>query len=555
MHHIEGFDILSPRKLFENIMGVDIIFTLLIVDDEINICKLINLLVDWDALNIECIGFSQNGEDAYARIVDEKPDIVITDIRMPGYSGLELIKKCKEEGISSQFIILSGYAQFDYAHSAIRYGVNDFLLKPINRVELNEALERTVSNLGLPVESNYTSDASNNLRRSLFYALMHNEYNYTLPDIDQLNRDHGFAFKQGLFQVVIITLDCDDPSNSQVFSIIKKLKKDMISEFSSACFDYFLMDKDTRIYCILNYDKKKSADIKIAFQYAFSSMQNTIAPYGCFQLTMGHSAAINTPNDLQMAYSQAFFACESRIVLGTNSILDGSQLNLELTTADAITVEEPNKAICSALELMDIEICKSTIRQEFLRQLPDTKKHPYCVHIFAGKFVRLLLNDINNLYPMQETLQDLSHSIVKKVLCCSTIESIIESIIENVSSLLDELSSNSSDKKIISIVKSYIDEHYHEHIDLEVLADRVYLSVSYLGILFKKETGVNFSDYLTTVRIEKAMEKLKDVKYKVSDVALAVGYRDVKYFSKVFKKVVGLRPAEYKKLTLSSLDK
>lgn len=113
----------------------------IIADDEEKICRLINQLIDWEALDMEVVAIVHNGIDAVKMIETIKPDIVITDIRMPGYNGLEMIENVKQNNIHSEFIIISGYRHFEYAKRAIKFGVKEYLLKPINKLELMSALE------------------------------------------------------------------------------------------------------------------------------------------------------------------------------------------------------------------------------------------------------------------------------------------------------------------------------------------------------------------------------------------------------------------------------
>jgi two-component system response regulator YesN len=117
---------------------------ILIVDDEINICKLIKHLIEWDKMNLELVGIAHSGNEAYNMVLQSKPDIIITDIKMNGMDGLELIRKIKEIDDSIKYIIISGYKSFNYAYTAIKYGVVDFLLKPIKKIELNRALQELI---------------------------------------------------------------------------------------------------------------------------------------------------------------------------------------------------------------------------------------------------------------------------------------------------------------------------------------------------------------------------------------------------------------------------
>ncbi len=122
-------------------------FRVLIADDEPDVCRLIGHLIEWERLGLEAAGTAENGKACLEKIREENPDLVITDIRMPGMDGLELIRQVKEEGFTCRFVIVSGYQQFEYARRALRHGVEDYLLKPVGKRELNECLGQIVEKL------------------------------------------------------------------------------------------------------------------------------------------------------------------------------------------------------------------------------------------------------------------------------------------------------------------------------------------------------------------------------------------------------------------------
>ena len=117
----------------------------LIADDEVKVGQLVKRLIQWDRLGLTCIGLVTDGQTAYEKILSESPDIVITDIRMPVLTGLEMIQKASEQGVKCHFIVVSGYKYFDYAQKALKYGVEDYLLKPIDEDELNRQLQKIVA--------------------------------------------------------------------------------------------------------------------------------------------------------------------------------------------------------------------------------------------------------------------------------------------------------------------------------------------------------------------------------------------------------------------------
>lgn len=137
----------------------DFMIKVVIADDEARICQLIKVLVDWDALGMEIAGIASNGIEALMMVRKERPDILITDIRMPGASGIDLIKQARSICPSICMIIISGYAHFEYAKTALAYGVKDYLLKPINQKELMASLQKVAAEIRLEQEQK-EADAS-----------------------------------------------------------------------------------------------------------------------------------------------------------------------------------------------------------------------------------------------------------------------------------------------------------------------------------------------------------------------------------------------------------
>lgn len=139
----------------------------LICDDEVNVCRLLISLINWDALDLELVGLAHTGPEALQKIQDLLPQIVITDVRIPVFDGLELVSRTQALGIHANFIVVSGYQHFEYVHNALRHGIVDYLLKPINREELNNALEVIISRHQKDL---YENNRTRNLERSLQQA-------------------------------------------------------------------------------------------------------------------------------------------------------------------------------------------------------------------------------------------------------------------------------------------------------------------------------------------------------------------------------------------------
>ncbi|MDC7124146.1 MAG: response regulator, partial [Spirochaetales bacterium] len=185
---------------------------LLIVDDEKKVCQLIEYILDWKNLGISIIGTANDGETAYKKILEEEPDIVITDIRIPIYDGIEIIKKTREQGLDVSFIIISGYSQFEYAQSAIQFGVVNYLLKPIKKKELQISIEKIIKKketknafekenkvLKKHLAINEQNNRANFLKDLLTISPEKEDNYFQRKEIEDINKKYSCNFQQGYF--------------------------------------------------------------------------------------------------------------------------------------------------------------------------------------------------------------------------------------------------------------------------------------------------------------------------------------------------------------------
>lgn len=183
---------------------------ILIVDDEPDICELINKLIDWEGLELVSLGSSQNGIDAMEIILRQTPDIVITDIQMPGMTGLEVIEKSCYQKLQTKFIVISGYREFEYAQQALRFGVEDYLLKPISKVDLNLVLKHLIQESNVALSRQASEAATCSELRQKTEILRGNELRQTLTDFNRVFRDELFSFKPGAFLVICVHVSYRD---------------------------------------------------------------------------------------------------------------------------------------------------------------------------------------------------------------------------------------------------------------------------------------------------------------------------------------------------------
>ena len=523
----------------------------LIVDDEANICSLIRNLVDWEGLNLEYAAERYNGQDALEYIRESKPDIVITDVRMPEMDGLELLKKASSlyrDAIS--FIIISGYKQFDYAYEAIKHGVVDFLLKPINGDELNATLKRLIlMREGVaPGALPEALERDHILKKQFLINLLYGTESIKKGDIARINAEYRYKFKEERFLACAVQIDNAENMGQVKPSVMAKLTEQYTGRLAKYCFDAGHFLQNNTIWFILNYPAENSNDIRSVFNPLFSELKGQVKNYPLVQLTL----CLGTEEDFAgMAKSMgaAQNAMRGRAILGSDRIIDYSVYEAQ-PLAKWSGDDKYREGVERAAELVDkIEMLR-IIDYYFAEAAPGPEVPPHLIlerhesmlrYILAQLYTRHAPRDMENV--------DWDATLINYDLC-NNAKKLVEFIKKTVGDAFDKVLEIklTQESKIVKVIKQYVEQNYAEQITLEDVSRHVFLSPSYCGTLFKKETGELFSKHLTRVRMEKAKEMLKGYNYSVKEIADIVGFKDFRYFSKLFKNYVGVKPTDYRKL-------
>ena len=261
----------------------------LIADDEIKVCRLIQHLVDWDALEMDIIGFANDGKTAYENICEKKPDIVITDIRMPIYDGLELIRRAKETNPEINFIVISGYSQFEYAQQAIKYGVKDYLLKPLKKrelenslIEIKESHESLIKSARIRNELESIIEASReHIRENFLMKTLQNSATNPLKadmSLEQLNEQYGCKFHKGFFTAVRVrpffSKNSDKSAGDSEEFVMNKIHQMVKEKLEIYCETYMSTVYQDEIVCILNTVDKEIEPVRKKLKHLIVNVSN-----------------------------------------------------------------------------------------------------------------------------------------------------------------------------------------------------------------------------------------------------------------------------------------
>lgn len=521
---------------------------LLIADDEYLICNMLVCLIDFDGLGLELAGTIHDGKSLLQEIEAQKPDIVITDICMPGCDGIEVIRQTRERGLECKFIIISGYRQFEYAYNALKYDVEDYILKPVDEVELNAALSRIAGII--------RKDAQDDLRANrspwivpLIIAAVKDKHYYSLEDF---NVAWNLNLHDGQFRIAFLRLDClDNLSRSgeeNLESLMNKIREVLLHAFTPVCYEVVLEPKTDGARILLNYAADQEQEIRLRIKTVYQKIRELLSLFWGISETICISDAVSDIRMLEELVNQARAGEWARMALGVDRIIYFSTINqgeLEDAETDYTALE---KKIRIAFDTLNEAEFKDGMEAFFSMPQEELMKSAACYflrHIknlfFQGNQGKISeYTDYENLY------QQFSHSLHM----CTTFSKYKYVFISGICRIMQQISAiqNSKNARPIVLAIAYIEQNYSKPLYLESVAEEVGLSTVYLSNLFKKETGKNFTDYVTEYRLQIASNLLKNSILNVSEIANSVGFSDGRYFSKQFKRFFGIKPTEYRKL-------
>lgn len=539
-------------------------FNVVIAEDEKRICSLIKALIDWDGLHLRLVGEAHDGVQALTLLQQEKVDILITDIRMPGVNGLDLTKWVNDHCNQCSVIIISGYKQFDYAYDALRMDVVDFLLKPIKKTEINNAISKIVqkrsvsspntSTIQLEVQQFRTS-----LRRQCIHSFL---YNSSLRDVplETFNKTTGMEFQNGDFVAIILQLYEPNSSLDGHFSrystsavqsqpafpvgIGDKLRDLLVAGLISKVIDIEAEFIDDTLYCIVNLDPNSRESFIRSLKRIKDILKEHIDVFRYrFLLTVSNFHSNYT------AFPTAFQ--EARMLIPCKCALSGEgpflwndfplppltlpKLSLKSECRRAAETRETKQIFYVIHDLIETHstlfLTDPRLINSFLRQLFDA------IWVIASNHTWLTPDALLIMQKYLVSCSSSLHDLEKN--CCQLIDSILVRLQKEV---------DSTNSMPVRTVKQLISKNFANTISLDDLAKEVNLSPPYLSELFKNETGETISNYIQRTRIEMAQHLLLTTMMNVTEVADDVGYADAKYFSRVFRKHLGIRPSDFRYL-------
>ncbi len=495
---------------------------ILIVEDEIKIRHgLANLITK--QTKHEIIAEAKNGQEGLEWVLKAHPDLVITDIKMPVMSGLGMIQKLYEMNRMVHCVILSGYSEFDYAKQAIKYGVDDYLLKPLAPEDIMNLLQSVEEKLHQEVKH------KNNAIQRILWKLLGGTVEE--QDLSGIQKELGLQPEEDYFLLSGYGWDTLFEERREMLDRLEAFKE------HSECRDMhcLTLEEKKELICLLpaRYQKQLFDEM----EWIFSKNQKKWIWSETKIENLAHMKKAYEANRELYLYSMR---------LGTGKILNKA-MSMQCRGEALLYPEELESKIKAAIYNQNAEQTRKQI-QKFKEYLLKKEYEPKNIKSAYSKMVHHILVALENSEKqMYEQIEAMSYmNKIRSSFLLEEMDRILDELCETIyiQSEQKEDISNYAIKRAIS----YIRMHYQENIMLEELANKLDITPEYLSTLFNREVGVNFSTFLKDFRISHAKRLLKGSDKKIYEIAEEVGYSDSKYFNRVFKEKVGISPREYRQL-------
>lgn len=471
-----------------------------LIDDEPWVLIGLERLISWEEYGFCVAGKSTSSREAWTKIVETKPDVVITDIRMPGLNGLELLKKIREEKLNTKVVLVSGFAEFEYARTAIREGAFDYLVKPVNKAQLSDCIK----NLGDLLKKNKKEQDENAISETIDMMSKYKETCSAWEFLCDMCRE--IVPKRRYYMASLYRFEEGQKMYAENFSdrmvtasLVPIGKNEMLAVIGSD----FCEDPNYHAMRLLEQIKKQQ--------------EKNVQHIFC-----GSSRIFNQENQVYKMFRWAKNACDSAQFTGKKLVVDHKDRNW-------------------------------TGKDELIRQIRYQRNN-----------VSSSLEELEKLVQSGEVLLDELWNYVRLMcqayLEAKGGQSLLESECERAEDLLCEYKSCDvfftllkekltfdENTQLMERIQEYIDCHYMENRTAVALSSELGISQGYLSQIIKRETGKTYSELIQQKKLEKAKELLKYSQKTVGQIAEETGYSDYCYFTKTFKRLTKMSPSEYRK--------
>lgn len=518
----------------------------LIVDDEVIIRTGLSTVIDWQGGGFEVLEPADSAEEALSRIPAEKPDIVFTDIRMTGRSGIELAHDIRSAWPDIELIIISGFDEFAYAQQAMREGVSEYLLKTSRPDEVIQAAVRAKTRID---QRRQTEQQEKSQKRAADRELLHRVMTSSLPDEgmveELLMRYPGFRLHANeQLQAWIITDGRERPDGGQagrLDALLMQLEQALSAlqdgEPGNGCLACELMPWNDAMLLVAKTRRGKKSIVHIQHVIISAGAKQGIQPF------IAGGQAVLDAGQLCRSLETAEEAASYAWLLEGQDVILYEDICRRRGCRVLCTLEEEQE-LAGWLRSGDRQVLQERVSGLVSRVRSDGEATPETA---AAYFQSLIVSAHRWLERALRSVGLACEPPVPDPAELSTLAGQPEQVLlEHLGRMMAHYDEQINGAKPVRRAVAFIHEHLDQGLSLQQVARHVHMNPNYFSEMFKRETGQNYIEYVTGVRMRQAMSLLRETPAKISEVAREVGYEDLKYFNRLFKKFTGLTPSEYR---------
>ena len=530
-------------------------YSVLLVDDEEEVIRIIMKKLDWESMGLQIIGHAENGVEALEMAEELQPDIVMTDIKMPYMDGLTLCRKLKELSRTIRVIIFSGFDEFEYAKEAIKMDAAEYLLKPVNAGELREVFERIRGELDRERDEKrnteklreYYMESLPVLQESFYMALL--EGRVVAGQIGKYVNDYKVHLAAPYYVVTVLhisTQSLPEEEREDPFLMamaVKKYAEEQVEERWDSRFFIYLGD-------IIMISQLQTKDSLLKYTDEMDRLCRMAKKVCNARMTAGVGYLCDSLEQLPFSYQGAKQAVTYRVLYGNTRAISIAEVEPgesgEMQRKESYA--ELLQRIMKKIRVGEEEGLREAIH-EFMNWLTVThlsmQNYRIVMMELAAELVRFAAGHELNIGTGSTDGSDVYHQALHME-STDVLEQWLQTLCRNLQrEMLHER--QDSTKSFVQRAEEYVKTHYADQdLSVEEICREMNVSAAYFSTIFKKETGKTFVRYLTDYRMEQAVILLMSGNDKTYMIAEKVGYSEANYFSYVFKKQFGVSPSKYR---------
>ncbi|RNB83274.1 DNA-binding response regulator [Brevibacillus nitrificans] len=526
-------------------------YKLILVDDEEDVREGVSQEIDWHEHGFEVLAKAENGKEALDLVERLRPDVVVTDIKMPFMDGLQLAEAVRRQFPATRIIILTGFDEFEYAQKAVKLHIDEYVLKPFSAIELIDAL--------LKVKNRMDEEAAHRENNQL----LRESYRKSLPVLRevflsslltrQLTREDIFAkaseysvqLQGSEFLVSVLCLDQKKKDEEQILLFaVKNIAQEQVKLGAYACLVFLHNDL---VVLLLRRETETEHQLEHQMQMLAEEIRRTVEKYLSVTVTVGIGTVIRDVTQLSYSYQDAAVALDYKGILGNNRLIFID--DVEKQPRESVRFDERKEHDLVRCIKMGTLPELHTVVDELFCEVEEGNISIQDYRIYLLEMITTILKTAQRAeLDMDQLFGGHSH-LLAEIATFNNVQEAKNRVIDICEKIMSSIASgrHHTYKRLVDQAIAYTHRHFQSpDISIHKVCADLHISPGYFSSIFKRETKTTFVTYLLQLRMEKAKELLRTTDLKTFEIAEQVGYSDANYFSFCFRKHVGLSAKEYR---------